>query len=146
MDSHQGGMVQGQEIMTSRVFSESGSSLVHHYRVFGHNAAHASLRGRFMAGLRRFIEHAEAEARCEFNRLPNRRNQLPVTSHTARRIRPRDPDNESPLCKTRRVVSPVIPEVSADTSSSMIASSVKSSAGPAASYVPPAPRPRSGHL
>ena len=38
---------------------------------------------------------------------------------------------------------PVVPAVSVDTRTSKIASPVKSSAGPAASYVSPAPRPRS---
>ena len=64
------------------LFSESGSSLAHHYRVFGRNAAHASLCGKFMAGLRSFIEHAEAEVRWEFNRPTSMRNQLPATSDT----------------------------------------------------------------
>ena len=64
------------------LFSESGSSLVHHYRVFGCNAAHAFLRGKFMAELRSFIEHAEAEVRWEFNRLPSLQNLLPATSDT----------------------------------------------------------------
>ena len=62
-----------------------------------------------MAGLRNFIEHAEAEARWEFNGLPSRRKQLLATSDTLRSIRPRDPEDESPLFKTRQAVSPVTP-------------------------------------
>ena len=45
------------------LFSESGSLLVHHYRVFGRSAAHTSLRGKYMAKLQSFIVGAEAEAR-----------------------------------------------------------------------------------
>ena len=135
MKSHVSGM--STDVL---LFSERCASLVHHYRVFARNAAHTSLRGKFMAGLRSFIEHAEAEVTWEFNRLPCRRNQLPPTSDTLRSIGLRDLYDGSPLCKTRRVVSPVAPEVSADNQPSMSGSSVKSSASPAVSYVSPAPR------
>ena len=62
------------------LFSESGSSLVHH-------PAQASLRGKFMAKLRNFT--VQVEARWESNRLPIRRNQLPASSDTLHSIRPR---------------------------------------------------------
>ena len=86
------------------------------------SAAHASLCRKFMAKLRSFTVWAEAEARWESGRLPIRK----AVSDTLRSIRPRDPDDESPLCKTRRAVSPIVPEVSAGTSSSMVGSSVNS--------------------
>ena len=147
MDSHQGGMAQGHEGTCLRCFSTDvllfGSLLVHHYRVFGRSAAHASLRGKFMAKLRKFTVQAESEARWESNRVPIQRNQFPTISDTLCSIRPQDTDNEYPLCKSRRVLSPVVPEVSADTVPSTSASSVKLSTGAAASYVLPAPRPRS---
>ena len=44
-----------------------------------------------------FTIQAVAEARWESNRLPIRRNQLPASPDTLRSIRPRDPDDESPL-------------------------------------------------
>ena len=96
-----------------------------------------------MAGLRSFIKHIEAEVRWELNRLPSRQNQLPATSDTLRSIRSRDPGDDSPLCKTRRAVFPVAPEVSAGNQPSTSASSVKSSAGSTTSYVSPVRRPRS---
>ena len=121
------------------LFSENGSSLVHHYQVFGRSAAHASLRDKYMAKLRSFTARAEAEARWEAGRLPIRKTQLPTVSYAL--IRPRGSDDESPVCKARRAVSPVISEVSTSTDSSMIVSSVTSYAGTAKSYDPPAPRP-----
>ena len=151
MDSHQAGRYVWHKAMKSHVsgvstdvllFSESGWLQVHHYRVFGRNAAHTSLRGKFMAKLRNLTIQAEAEARWESNRLPIWRYQLPASSDTLHSIWPQDPDDESPLCNTRRAVSPAVLEVSADTTPSTIASSVKSSAGPVASYVSPAPQPR----
>ena len=51
-------------------------------------ASHAALSGPFMAKLRSFA------------------------SATLRGVRPRDPDDESPLCKFRWATSPVMPEVS----------------------------------
>ena len=72
------------------LFSESGSSLVHHYRVFGRSAAHTSLHGKYMAKLRSFTIRAAAEARRESDRLPTRKNQLPAVSDTLRSIRPQD--------------------------------------------------------
>ena len=60
------------------LFSESGSSLVHHYRVFGRSAAHTSLCGKFMAKL----IMAEAEAKWEAGRLPIQMTQLPAVSAT----------------------------------------------------------------
>ena len=92
------------------LFSENGLSLVHHYRVFGRSAAHASLRGKYMAKLRSFAIRAEAEARWESGHLPIRKNQ-------------------SPLSKTRRAVSSVVLEVSLSTTSSPVVSSATSSAG-----------------
>ena len=62
-----------------------------------------------MAGLRNFIEHAEAEARWEFNCLPSRRKQLLATSDNLRSIRPRDPEDEFPALQDRQAVSPVTP-------------------------------------
>ena len=44
------------------LFSEHGSLLVHHYRVVGRSAAHASLRGTFMTKLWVFTVWADAEA------------------------------------------------------------------------------------
>ena len=67
----------------------NGSSLVHHYRVFGRSVAHASLRGKYMAKLRSFTAQAEAEARWEAGRLPIWKTQLPAVSDTLRSIRPR---------------------------------------------------------
>ena len=96
-----------------------------------------------MAKLRSFTARAEAEARWEAGRLPIRKSHLPAVSVTLRSIRPRGSDDESPVCKARRVVSPVIPEVSTSTASSMIVSSVTSYAGTATSYDLPVPRPRS---
>ena len=92
-----------------------------------------------MAKLRNFTIQAAAEARWESNRVLIRRNQLPASSDTLRSIRYRYLDDEYPLCKTRRAASPVVPAVSADTMPSTIASPVRSSAGPAASYVSPTP-------
>ena len=45
------------------LFREYGSALVHHYRVFGRSASHASLRGIFMGKLRLFITRQEASAK-----------------------------------------------------------------------------------
>ena len=127
------------------LFSESGSSLVHHYRVFGRSAAHASLHGMYMAKLRSFTVRAEAEAKWEAGLLPIQKTQiqLPAVSATLRSIRPRGSDDEAPVCKARQAVSPVIPEVSTSTASSTIVSSVTSYSGTATSYDLPAPRQRS---
>ena len=123
------------------LFSESGSSLVHHCRVFGQSAAHTSLRGKSMGKLRSFTIWAEAEARWESGCLQIRKTQLPAVSDTLCSIRPQDPDYESPLCKTRRALSPVVLEVSAGTTSSTVVSSVTSYARAPASCDPPALRP-----
>ena len=148
----------------------SGSSLVHHYLVFGRNAVHASLRGKFMAGASS-NKHINKDMALNYHncvhvplnpnlnlihRTRRGRSQIGVQSVTEpaksgfRRhqiffvaIRLRDSDGDSPSCKTRRAVSPVAPEVSADNQPSTSASSVKSSAGPAAYYVSAAPRPHS---
>ena len=71
--------------------SPRGSSLVHHYRVFVMQCTHPFMESLWLA-----------EVRWELNRLPSRQNQLPATSDTLLSIRPRDSDNDSPLCKTRR--------------------------------------------
>ena len=113
------------------------SSLVHHYLVFGQSVAHTSLRGKFMAKLRSYTIRAEAEASWESSRLSIRKTQLPAVSDTLR-----SSDNESPVCKTRRAVSPVVPEVSAGATSSTTVSSVTSYAGAAVSYDPLAWQPR----
>ena len=44
------------------LFSEQGVQLVHHYRVFGDCAAHASLRGSFVVDLLYFNNRACADA------------------------------------------------------------------------------------
>ena len=44
------------------LFSEQGAELVHHYRVFGDCAAHASLRGSFMVDLLYFTTRACVDA------------------------------------------------------------------------------------
>ena len=64
--------------------------MIHHYRVFGRSAAHASLCGTYMAKLWSFTVWQESEARWEFGRLTNkaqpRRNQLhsAVSDHGVR--------------------------------------------------------------
>ena len=108
--------------------------------MFGRSAAHASLRRMYMAKLRSFTARAEAEARWDAGRLLIRKTQLLAVSDTLRSIRPRGSDDESPVCKARRAVSPVIPEVSS-AESSMMVSPVTSFAGTATSYDLPAPRP-----
>ena len=52
-------------------------------------------------------------------------------------------DDEAPVCKARRAVSPVIPKVSTSTASSTIVSSVTSYSGMATSYDLPVSRPLS---
>ena len=37
------------------LFSDNGSQLVYHYRVFGQSVAHASMRGKFMVGRGKFM-------------------------------------------------------------------------------------------
>ena len=86
-----------------------------------------------------FTARAEAEARWEAGRLLIRKTQLLAVSDTLRSIRPRGSDDESPVCKAHRAVSPVIPEVFTSTESSMMVSSVTSYAGTATSYDLPAP-------
>ena len=60
------------------LFSDHGSPLVHHYRVLGRIAAHASLRGTFMTKLWVFTVRAAAEAKWEAGRAPN--NMTPSES------------------------------------------------------------------
>ena len=62
------------------LFSENGSSLVHHYRVFGRSAPHTSLRGTFMAKLRVFTVRAGAEVKWEANRVPIKKTQSLTSS------------------------------------------------------------------
>ena len=45
------------------LLSENGSQLVHHYWVFDQSVAHASLRVKFMAGLRFFTGRACTDAK-----------------------------------------------------------------------------------
>ena len=112
------------------LFSEHGSSLVHHYRVFGRSAAHTFLRGTFMTKLRVFTIRADAEAKWKAGRSPNKTTQLLLSSDSpaplSHSIRPRGLDDDSPACKA---VCLVLPEVSTRTASSMIVSSVTSYAG-----------------
>ena len=127
------------------LFSEHGSSLVHHYRVFGRSAAHASLRGTFMTKLRVSTVRADAEAKWEAGRAPNKTTRLLLSSDSpaplSRSIRPLGSDDDSPACNARRAVSPVIPEVSTITASSTIISSITSCAGTATSDDSPVPKP-----
>ena len=126
------------------LFSKSGSSLVHHYRVFGRSAAHASRRGKFMAKLRNFTVQAVAEARWEFIVYRSgeisyrcRRTLFAAFDPGVQMINPRSERSAGRYPQSYRQcqLTPCHP--------SMIASPVKSSAGPAASYVSPARRPRS---
>ena len=84
------------------LFSEHGSSLVHHYRVFGRSAAHASLRGTFMTKLRVSTVRADAEAKWEASRAPNKTTRLLLSSDSpaplSRSIRPLGSDDDSPAC------------------------------------------------
>ena len=95
------------------LFSENGSQLVHHYRVFGQSVAHASLHGKFMAGLQLFTVQAFANAKWASKRdqVQETRSLTSSGSPTPlpRSIRSRRSDNESPAFKAPRLVSPVIP-------------------------------------
>ena len=93
------------------LFSEYGFTLVHHYWVFGWGVAHAALRRPFMEKLRSFSVRAEAEAKWEDGRRPIQKAPVPAISDTLCGVRPRDPDDESPLCKSRRAASPIMPEL-----------------------------------
>ena len=117
------------------LFSENGS-LIHHYRVFGRSAAHTCLRGTFMNKLWVFTVRADAEAKWEAGRVPIKTTRLLLSSDSPaplyRSIRP-----QGSVCKARRAVSPVIPEVSTRTASSTIVLSATSYAGTTTSYDPP---------
>ena len=95
---------------------------------------------KFMAKLQSFTSWVEAEARWESSCLSIQKTQLPAVSDTLRSIRSQDPDHEFPLCKTRRAVSPVVLEVSAVTTSTVV-SSVTLYAGAVASSVLVATQP-----
>ena len=94
------------------LFSENGLSLIHHYRVFGRSAAHASLRGTFMTKLRVFTVRAVDDAKWKAGRVPNQAPRLPLSSDSPaplyNSIRPRGSDDDSPACKVHRAMSPVI--------------------------------------
>ena len=53
------------------LFSEHGAQLVHHYRMFGDCAAHASLQGLFMIDLLYFTNRACTDAHWEAKRSRN---------------------------------------------------------------------------
>ena len=80
------------------LLSENGAPLIHHYRVFG----------RGMLKLRAFTVQAEAEARWERNRTLARSSSLLVGSDHQHGVRQREPDDDSPCCKTRRAMSPIV--------------------------------------
>ena len=61
-----------------------------------------------MSKLRVFTVQAEAEARWARNRDRARSSLLPVGSAYQRGVRQREPDDDSPRCKTRRAMSPRI--------------------------------------
>ena len=86
------------------LFSDSGSSLLHHYRVFGRNAAQRTFVESLWLDFGTSSNTQRPESRWGFNCLPSRQKHLLATSDsdTLRSIRPRDPKDESPLCKTAR--------------------------------------------
>ena len=92
--------------------------------------------GMFMAKLLPFTVRAAAEAKWEAGHVPIKKTRLPAVLDSPHSIQPRGSDDESPVCKTRRAVSPVIQEVSTSTASSTIISSVTSYAGVIGSDVP----------
>ena len=85
--------------------------------------AHVSLRWKFLAKLRSFTVRTEAEA------------ALPTVSGTLRNIRPRDPVDDSPQCKSRWAVSPIVSDVFASVMLSTVITSVTLSSGTAPSSV-----------
>ena len=119
------------------LFHEYGLTLVRHYRVFGQSAVHASLRGKFMAKLRSFTVWQEAEARWAGGRISHR-SQLPAELPTLRSVRQQSSDDESPVCKARRAVSPATPRVPSSAASSTIVPSVTLYSGTAESLDLPA--------
>ena len=105
------------------------------------------LHGTFMTKLRVFTVRADAESKWEAGRAPNNMTWLLLSPESpaqlSRSIRPRGSDDDSPACKARRGVCPVLSEVSTRTASSTIVSSVTSYVGTATSYDSPVPKPRS---
>ena len=91
--------------MDISLFSERGVPLIHHYRVFGGESVHNSLRGNYMIRLRAFAAQAEAEAlwaRHQNSACP----AATATSAHPREVRQRDADVDHPRRKSRRAVSP----------------------------------------
>ena len=88
------------------LFSECGTPLVHHYRVFARGISHISLRGSYLANLRIFITQSEAVGRWRHDKDPAQLSPIHRGLDSPRSIRQRDSDEESPHCKARRACSP----------------------------------------
>ena len=106
-----------------RMCSGCGTPLIHYYHVFGRGGAHASLRGKFMLNMLAFAVWVEAEGRWERNRTTAQTSSLRVCSDLQSGVRRREPDDDSPRCKSRRAMFPSTSEVSAD---SMLSEDVSS--------------------
>ena len=137
LDCNQSSMARGVKaeggISTdAALFSEHGTQLVHHYRVFGDCVAHASLRGSFMIDLLYFTNRASADTDWAA-----KRNQ---DSGTGSRLSPDQPvplpqnskqrtsDGDPPVHKAPRAEFPVVPDDSSPASTSAVVSADKDSA------------------
>ena len=105
-----------------QLFSECGTQLVHHYRVFARGISHISLCRSHLTNLRTFITQSEAVGRGH-DKDPAQLSPVHKGSDSPRSIRQRDSDEESPCCKACRAHPPHKLDVPAVPVSPMAASS-----------------------